>query len=211
MYSTDRSVFVEPPWSGGLVDACPVGRTVRSGNHAEQATSQVLAHDAEVGQHRHGVDGTRRRLPEPNHRFYRWRYGKVHHAGGDRGLQGGALCQLCAGGLRGWPGSVGAPGCAPILGSYHSWTRLIACFAVVRTVNYYGGGTRRERIGGRAMRQRVVNTLAAVIVAIPAAALSVGTPPATAGGPVEAGGTLLPFAQVYRRCDFSTNTHTGAA
>jgi hypothetical protein len=61
------------------------------------------------------------------------------------------------------------------------------------------------------MRQRVVNTLAAVIVAIPAAALSIGTPAATAGGPNEAGGTPLPFAQVYRRCDFSTNTHTGPA
>jgi hypothetical protein len=61
------------------------------------------------------------------------------------------------------------------------------------------------------MRQRVVNTLAAAIVAIPAAALSIGAPPAGAGGPTDAGGTLLPFAQMYRRCDFSTNTHTGPA
>jgi hypothetical protein len=37
---------------------------------------------------------------------------------------------------------------APILGSWPARVSLIACFAVVRTVNYYGGGTRRERIGG---------------------------------------------------------------
>jgi hypothetical protein len=61
------------------------------------------------------------------------------------------------------------------------------------------------------MRQRVVNILAATVVAIPAAALTVGIEQAAAGGPSEGGGTLLGFAQVYRRCDFSANTHIGAS
>jgi hypothetical protein len=61
------------------------------------------------------------------------------------------------------------------------------------------------------MRRRVVNTLAAIVVAIPAVAVTVGIEPAAAGGPNEAGGTELPFAQVYRRCDHSSNTHTGAS
>ncbi|MGX9791876.1 hypothetical protein [Mycobacterium sp. MMS18-G62] len=59
------------------------------------------------------------------------------------------------------------------------------------------------------MRERVLNTLAVAVVAIPAAALSIGIEPAAAGGPNDGGGTLLPFAQMYRRCDFSTNTHSG--
>src|SRR3954463_7189038 len=61
------------------------------------------------------------------------------------------------------------------------------------------------------MRQRVVNILAATVVAIPAAALTIGIEQAAAGGPSEGGGTLLGFAQVYRRCDFSANTHIGAS
>jgi hypothetical protein len=164
MYLSDRSVFVKPTRARCVMDARTVGRAVRSGNHAEEAPSEVLAHGAEVRQHRHGVDRTR----------------LVAHST--------------------W-----------YLISIAPRTRLLGCFAVVRTVNYYGGGTGLERTGGKGMRQRVLNILAAAIVATPVAALTIGTEPAAAGGPNEGGGTLLSFAQMYRRCDFSANTHTGGA
>jgi hypothetical protein len=53
------------------------------------------------------------------------------------------------------------------------------------------------------MRQRVLSTVAAMIMAMPTA-LTFGVGPAEAEG-----STLLPFAQTYRRCDFSSNTYTG--
>jgi hypothetical protein len=54
------------------------------------------------------------------------------------------------------------------------------------------------------MRQlaRFLTTAAAIVVTTPAAMLSVGTGAAGAD-------TLMSFAQMYRRCDFSTNTFTG--
>jgi hypothetical protein len=52
------------------------------------------------------------------------------------------------------------------------------------------------------MRQRVLGTVAAMVVAMPAV-LTVGI--GTAGAE---GATFLPFAQVLRRCDFSDNTYT---
>jgi hypothetical protein len=62
-------------------------------------------------------------------------------------------------------------------------------------------------------RQRVLNGVAATVVAIPAL-LSIGTGTAGADGPVGAGGgsgggTFLAFAQIFRRCDFSAKTHIG--
>jgi len=59
MHPADRAVFGEPARPRRLVNARPVGRSVRSGNHAEQAAAQGLAHNAEVRQHRHAFDGTR--------------------------------------------------------------------------------------------------------------------------------------------------------
>jgi hypothetical protein len=61
------------------------------------------------------------------------------------------------------------------------------------------------------MRRRVVNTLAAIVVAIPAVSLSIGIGTAAAGGPNEGGGTPLPFAQIDRRCDFSPTGYVGPA
>src|SRR5690348_9714011 len=63
------------------------------------------------------------------------------------------------------------------------------------------------------MRQRVLNTVAAMVVAMPAAfAVGVATAHAdgpTGGGATGGGGTYLAFAQIFRRCDFSANTHIG--
>lgn len=61
------------------------------------------------------------------------------------------------------------------------------------------------------MRHRVVNTLAATVMAIPAVALTIGVEPAAAGGPNDGGGTPLPFAQVLRRCDFSPTVYIGGS
>jgi hypothetical protein len=55
------------------------------------------------------------------------------------------------------------------------------------------------------MRQRVLGTMAAMVVAMPAA-LTAGA--ATAGAE-EA--TFVAFAQMLRRCDFSADTHVGPA
>jgi hypothetical protein len=60
--------------------------------------------------------------------------------------------------------------------------------------------------------QRVLNTVAAMVVAMPAVA-TVGVGTAAADGPTGGtgggGATVLPFAQTFRRCDFSANTHIG--
>jgi hypothetical protein len=55
------------------------------------------------------------------------------------------------------------------------------------------------------MRQltRLVATVAAIVVATPAALFTIGTATARAAD------TFLPFTQTYRRCDFSANTFTG--
>lgn len=53
------------------------------------------------------------------------------------------------------------------------------------------------------MRQRVLNTAAAMVVAMPAV-LTVGVGSAGAEG-----ATFVAFAQQFRRCDFSANTHIG--
>jgi hypothetical protein len=63
------------------------------------------------------------------------------------------------------------------------------------------------------MRQRVLNTVAAMVVALPTA-LTVGVGPAVADGPTGgassgSGATFMAFAQIFRRCDFSANTHVG--
>ena len=62
------------------------------------------------------------------------------------------------------------------------------------------------------MRQRVLNTVAAIAVAT-STAVGVGGGVAVADGPTggasSGGGTFLAFAQVFRRCDFSANTHIG--
>jgi hypothetical protein len=62
------------------------------------------------------------------------------------------------------------------------------------------------------MRQRVLNTVAAMVVAMPAV-LTVGVGTATADGPTGGGGgggaTFVAFTQMYRRCDFSAKTHIG--
>ena len=53
------------------------------------------------------------------------------------------------------------------------------------------------------MRQRVLGTVAAMVVAMPAV-LTVGI--GTAGAE---GATFLSFAQIFRRCDFSDKAYTG--
>jgi hypothetical protein len=62
------------------------------------------------------------------------------------------------------------------------------------------------------MRQRVLNTVAAMVVAMPAV-LTVGVGTATADGPTGGGGgggaTFVAFTQMFRRCDFSSKTHIG--
>jgi hypothetical protein len=59
------------------------------------------------------------------------------------------------------------------------------------------------------MRQRVLNTVAAMVVAMPAV-MTFGAATATADGPTGGGGaTLVAFAQILRRCDFSARTYTG--
>jgi hypothetical protein len=58
------------------------------------------------------------------------------------------------------------------------------------------------------MRQRVLNTVAAMVVAISAAS-TVGVGTAAAGPPGSSGATFVSFAQMLRRCDFSSNMHTG--
>ena len=58
------------------------------------------------------------------------------------------------------------------------------------------------------MRQRVFNTVAAMVVAMSAAS-TVGVATAAAGPPGTGGATIVSFAQTLRRCDFSANMHTG--
>jgi hypothetical protein len=58
------------------------------------------------------------------------------------------------------------------------------------------------------MGQRVLNTMAAMVVAMSAAS-TVGVQTAAAGPPGSGGATMVSFAQILRRCDFSTNMHTG--
>ena len=62
------------------------------------------------------------------------------------------------------------------------------------------------------MHQRVLNTVAAMVVAMPAV-VTVGLGTAAADGPTGSGGgggaTFMAFAQTFRRCDFSANTHIG--
>jgi hypothetical protein len=58
------------------------------------------------------------------------------------------------------------------------------------------------------MRQRVLNTVAALVAAMSAAS-TVGIETAAAGPPGSGGATILSFAQILRRCDFSSNMHTG--
>jgi len=58
------------------------------------------------------------------------------------------------------------------------------------------------------MRQPVLNTVAAMVVAMSAAS-TVGVASAAAGPPGTGGATIVSFAQTLRRCDFSANMHTG--
>jgi hypothetical protein len=63
------------------------------------------------------------------------------------------------------------------------------------------------------MRQRILKTVAAIVVAMSAAS-TVGAETAaadgsTGGGAGSDGATFMAFAQIFRRCDFSTNTHIG--
>ena len=56
-----------------------------------------------------------------------------------------------------------------------------------------------------------MNTVAAMVVAISAASTA-DTATAAADGPTASGGggaTFVAFTQIFRRCDFSANTHTG--
>ncbi len=58
------------------------------------------------------------------------------------------------------------------------------------------------------MRQRILKTVAATVVAMSAAS-TVGAQTAAAGPPGSGGATFVPFAQTFRRCDFSSNMHIG--
>jgi hypothetical protein len=58
------------------------------------------------------------------------------------------------------------------------------------------------------MRQRILNTVAAMVAAMSAAS-TVGAGTAAAGPPGSDGATFMSFAQMLRRCDFSSNMHIG--
>ena len=58
------------------------------------------------------------------------------------------------------------------------------------------------------MRQRVLNTVAALVVGASAVS-TVGVQTATAGPPGSDGATFVAFTQLLRTCDFSTNLHAG--
>jgi hypothetical protein len=62
------------------------------------------------------------------------------------------------------------------------------------------------------MRQRILKTVAAIVVGM-SAVVTAGIGMAAADGPTGSGGgggaTFVAFAQIFRRCDFSTNTHIG--
>jgi hypothetical protein len=58
------------------------------------------------------------------------------------------------------------------------------------------------------MRQRILKTVAAIVVAMSAAS-TVSAQTAAAGPPGSGGATFVAFAQIFRRCDFSANTHVG--
>src|SRR5258705_5371178 len=58
------------------------------------------------------------------------------------------------------------------------------------------------------MRQRVLTTVAAMVVAISAASTA-GAQTAAAGPPGSDGATFLPFTQLLRTCDFKSNLHAG--
>ena len=63
------------------------------------------------------------------------------------------------------------------------------------------------------MHQRLLSTVAAMVMAMPAVTtVGIGTAAADGptGGAVGGGGaTIVSFAQTFRRCDFSANTHIG--
>jgi hypothetical protein len=63
------------------------------------------------------------------------------------------------------------------------------------------------------MRQPVLNTVAAMVLAMPAVVTGgIGTAAAdgpTGGAAGSGGATIMSFAQTYRRCDFSAKTHIG--
>ena len=61
------------------------------------------------------------------------------------------------------------------------------------------------------MHQRLLNAVAAMVMAMPAVT-TVGIGTAAADGPTGGGGgggTFVAFTQILRRCDFSANTHVG--
>jgi hypothetical protein len=58
-------------------------------------------------------------------------------------------------------------------------------------------------MGGATMRQRVLNAVAAIVMAMPAV-MTVGAGPAGAEG-----ATFLVFTQIFRRCDFSNTRYVG--
>jgi hypothetical protein len=58
------------------------------------------------------------------------------------------------------------------------------------------------------MRQRVLSTVAAMVVAISAAS-TVGAQTAAAGPPGSDGATFVAFTQLLRTCDFNSNLHAG--
>jgi len=62
--------------------------------------------------------------------------------------------------------------------------------------------------GVATMRQRILKTVAAIVVAMSAAS-TVSAQTATAGPPGSGGATFMAFAQILRRCDYSTGMHIG--
>jgi hypothetical protein len=58
------------------------------------------------------------------------------------------------------------------------------------------------------MRQRILKSVAAIVVAISAAS-TVGAQTAAAGPPGSGGATFMPFTQMLRRCDYSSGMHVG--
>ena len=66
-------------------------------------------------------------------------------------------------------------------------------------------------MGGAMRRQRVLNGVAAAVVAVSTVGVGTASADGPTGGatPAGSGATFVAFAQIFRLCDFSSKTHIG--
>jgi hypothetical protein len=201
VHPANRPIVAEPSWAWCFVDTRAVGGTVWPGNHSEQAAPEVLAHGAQIRQHRHDINGTGGTPLQQNHRSYRCLNGKVHQVEASEVVVSYKVVHCGT-------GNIGAVALRAIL---EHPAESVRCLPLRRLSIHNAVGT-GEQIGRETMRHltRFVTTAAAIVVATPAALFTTGTGPAAAGPSAGSGtGTLVPFGQIIRRCDFSYNTFTG--